>query len=108
MKSSDIDRFFDAFAFDFTLLNGCGVGRGAPATTTAGSSSAHHQNLSATYQRYMVDTWRHDGDVVGTANRMAMEGPLRGGHQLGGHCGREGRRRAPHGRKRGRGVVRQR
>ncbi|KAG8042989.1 hypothetical protein GUJ93_ZPchr0681g6578, partial [Zizania palustris] len=54
MKSSDIDRFFDAFAFDFALLNGCGVGRGAPATTTAGSSSAHHQNLSATYQRYVV------------------------------------------------------
>ncbi|KAG8052925.1 hypothetical protein GUJ93_ZPchr0001g33177 [Zizania palustris] len=47
MKSSDIDRFFDAFAFNFALLNGCGVGRGAPATTTAGSSSAHHQNLSA-------------------------------------------------------------
>ncbi|KAG8043090.1 hypothetical protein GUJ93_ZPchr0278g22895 [Zizania palustris] len=33
-KRSDIDLFFDAFAFDFALLNGCGVGRGAPATTT--------------------------------------------------------------------------
>ncbi|KAG8052922.1 hypothetical protein GUJ93_ZPchr0001g31133 [Zizania palustris] len=56
MKRSDIHRFFDAFTFDLALLNGCGVGRGSPATTTAGSSSAHHRNLVATYQLYMGTT----------------------------------------------------
>ncbi|KAG8052933.1 hypothetical protein GUJ93_ZPchr0001g30496 [Zizania palustris] len=66
-KRSDIDYIFDAFAFDFALLNGFGVGRGVLATTTAGSSFAHHQNLGATYKQYVGTA--DDGGARATAAR---------------------------------------